>query len=199
MVEWWIYLVVFAGKLIEVTTSSLRSQLVVKGQRVGGAVTAGFEYLFWFFITATVLEKYSSNYLMVFILALAYALGQVLGSLCEEHLALGVCMLTCVFRERGFALAAAKALREAGFALTLLPGSGWQGESRPIMMLTVKRSLVPTAKRILAQCDSHVVVTLTPSVQLEGGVLNKGTKDCKRTKRHSRHAGECETLVREAD
>ena len=90
--SFWVYCVIFSAKLIEVSCSALRSQLIVKGQRWGGALCAAIEFSFWIVITANVLEDFASDPLRIALLIIAYSLGQVVGSWLEAKLALGNCM-----------------------------------------------------------------------------------------------------------
>lgn len=170
---WWIYVLVFLGKLSEVSLSSLRSQLIVKGQRLAGAVIAGIEYLFWFYITATVLEAYSSDLVMILLLVFAYALGQVCGSVLEEKLALGVSMLNAFFLTREDACAASELLRSHGYAVTQFGAEGREKEERAVILLVVRRKSLKNVKSLIRSVAPSAVITLTPSVTIEGGTLAK--------------------------
>lgn len=168
---WWLYLLVFLGKLVEVSLSSLRSQLIVKGQKWAGSFTAAIEYLFWFTITATVLEKYASDPLMIAMLTLAYALGQMCGSFLEEKLALGVSMVHVFLVTKEEAVQSAKVLRDHGFALTQFGAEGINSQSRTVLLLAVKRRNIPLVRSLIKEVAPKAVITLTPSVSIEGGTL----------------------------
>jgi len=167
----WVYGVIFTGKLIEVSLSSLCCQLIVKGEKWRGAVCAAFQYCIWFIITANVINGAASDPLRLGLLITAYAFGQVTGSLLEQKLALGNCMVCCVFMEQEKAQTAELMLRSQGFALTTFSASGRNESHRAVQLLTVRRKLVPLVKKLAEAADPSVVITVTQSVEMERGTL----------------------------
>ena len=83
-----VYFLIFIGKLVEVALASLRSQLIIKGQRLPGAIAALFEYAFWLCITASVLTDFAGNPLKILVLVFAFSIGNVVGSFIEDRMAL---------------------------------------------------------------------------------------------------------------
>lgn len=173
---WWLYLLVFLGKLAEVSISSLRTQMIVKGQRLVGAILAGIEYVMWFVIVAVALNKYSSDLLMVGLLTISFALGQIIGSFIEEKMALGNCMLNGIFTSRDNAVSAADMLRANGFSLTMFSGEGIGKSERTIIIMTVRRKNLSLVKKMMHDIDSKVVISVTPMVNIEGGTMPKKIK-----------------------
>lgn len=167
---------VFMGKLTEVSIASLRTQLIVKGQRIAGALLACIEYVMWFVIASVALNKYSSDPLMVVLLTVSFALGQIAGSFIEEKMALGNCMLNMIFVEESKAMSAAALLRANGFSLTTFMGQGIGESERTIAMMTVRRKNLSLVKRLIHGVDPKVVISVTPMVNMEGGTLTKKIK-----------------------
>lgn len=168
----WVYIAVFFGKLAEVTLSSLRSQLIVKGQRLYGGLIAAVEYFFWFVIAANVLSN--ANFLRLFLLVLAFALGQVIGSFIEERLALGLCTINAVFMDCEIALRVEEKLRASGYALTAFPALGRDGQKRVMLMVTVKRKQVNRIEKMIRSVAPLSVISVTSAVQFRGGTLVAG-------------------------
>ena len=166
-----VYLFIFVGKLIEVALSSLRSQLIHKGQRLPGAIIALFEYSFWLMITATALNGFAEDPLKVVILVSAFALGHVCGSLIEEKMGFGYSTITSIFTDVKKAYQTADVLRNNGFALTLIPGEGINGASRITMIIAIKRKQVKECKRMIFSSDPDVVMTIQYTQQINGSLL----------------------------
>lgn len=166
-----VYFFIFFGKLIEVALSSLRSQLILKGQRLPGAVVALFEYTFWLCITASALAGFADNPVKILVLVIAFSLGNVLGSILEERMALGYCSIMGIFMEKATALAAAELLREQGQALTLIPAEGMQGAERTAIHTTAKRKDVPRIKALLFASDPQVVIMVQAIQQVKGATI----------------------------
>jgi uncharacterized protein YebE (UPF0316 family) len=169
----WVYVFIFFGKLIEVSLSSLRSQLIHKGETVIGAFIAFFEYSFWLCITASVISGFSGDIIKIIILVCAFAGGNVLGSILEGKIALGFCTLNCVFTERESAIKAAELLRQNGFGLTLFSAEGMNGAARSVLSMTANRKHVSTIKGLLLSVDADVVVSVLVAQQPEGGTMTR--------------------------
>lgn len=169
----YVYLFIFFGKLIEVALSSLRSQLIHKGERVLGAVIAVFEYTFWLVITASAITGFADDPIKMLVLILAFAAGNVMGSVLEEKLALGYASIQCIFLSKGNALQAADLLRSKGHALTLIPSEGMNGSLRATIQMTVKRKYVTCIKDTIHTEYPDAVILITATQQIIGGTLAK--------------------------
>lgn len=172
----YVYLFIFFGKLVEVALTSLRSQLILKGQRIPGAIIALFEYTFWLCITASALTNFADDPLKIIVLVCAFAMGNVLGSVIEEKIALGYCMVTAIFIDKGVALNAAAILREKGQALTIVPAEGINGAERTAILITTKRKDISVIKKLLFNSDSNVVITVQTMQQVKGATISDAMK-----------------------
>ncbi|MDD2232656.1 MAG: DUF5698 domain-containing protein [Sphaerochaetaceae bacterium] len=173
---WWVYAIIFFGKLLEVALATLRTQLIVKGERILGALVAALEYMIWILITATVLADFTSDPIKIVVLTLAFSLGQIVGSYIEEALALGTCTINAVFSDRADADKAASLLREKGLALTIFDAEGIQSAPRTVIMMTLKRKLVEGAIKTIHKADPKAVISTAQSVSLEGGTMADSRK-----------------------
>jgi uncharacterized protein YebE (UPF0316 family) len=165
----WVYAFIFFGKLIEVALASLRSQLIHKGEKAAGAIIAIFEYSFWLCITASAISGFSDDILKIVILVCAFAGGQVIGSILEAKIALGICTLNCIFIERESAVKAAGLLRLNGFGLTLFSAEGINGATRGVLTMTTKRKHISQVKELLLSVDRNVVISIQLAQIMEGG------------------------------
>lgn len=162
-----VYAFIFVGKLVEVALASLRSQLILKGQRLLGFFIAIFEYGFWLSITASALSGFQDDPLKIFILILAFASGNVLGSIIEEKLALGYNTLTSFYTSREDVMLAADTLRGMGYALTILPSEGISGDERYTMISSIDRKDTPHVEKTLYELIPNVVLTIS-ATQIKG-------------------------------
>lgn len=166
-----IYLLIFIGKLIEVSLSSLRSQLIHKGQRIPGSIIALFEYAFWLMITATALQSFAEDPFKIIILMIAFSAGHVLGSLIEEKMGFGFSTITSIFTDMEQARQTSEILRSHGYALTLMRAEGMKGEDRSIMLCAIKRKHVPEVKRLIFGSDPESVMTVQYTQQIKGSLF----------------------------
>ncbi|MDY4888438.1 MAG: DUF5698 domain-containing protein [Sphaerochaetaceae bacterium] len=173
---WWVYIIVFVAEVIEVTLSTLRTSLVVKGEKIPGALIAAVQHLIWVVITATILVNFTADGLKIIVLIVAFALGRYLGACLDERLALGVCTINAVFQEREKADEAAERLRNEGCALTMVRAQGIENEKRTVIMMTLKSRNVEAVKSIIHKIDPHAVICTVQSVSLDGGTMPRQIK-----------------------
>jgi uncharacterized protein YebE (UPF0316 family) len=169
--SWWVYLIVFSAEVIEVTLSTLRTSLIVKGEKIPGALIAAVQYLIWVVITATVLVNFTSDVLKTIVLIVAFAIGRYLGACLEERLALGVCSMNVIFQKRADADEAAQILRDKGCALTVVRAEGIENDMRTVITMTLRYRNFEAVKKIILDVDSQAVISTIQSVSLVGGTM----------------------------
>ena len=155
-----VYVFLFAGKLIEVSLATLRSQLILKGHRIPGALIAALEYTFWLCITASAISGFADDPMRIVVLVLAFALGQVLGSYFADKIALGYCTVWSVFKDEKLASRAADKIRSTGQAVTTIQAEGINGAVRPTLIITVKRKSVKFIREMLFSVDPDVIISV---------------------------------------
>lgn len=163
----WMYVLIFALKFVEVTISTLRMVIVTKGERGKGAIIAFFEVMLWVFVVTLVLDDLMSDPLKIVIYGAAFALGNYVGSMLEEKLALGTINITAIVpAEEGRALA--QGMRDQGYALTVIPGEGRDG-SRHVLTLHIQRKTITQTIAALKQLSPGVVITINDIRPIYGG------------------------------
>ncbi|MFA9466078.1 MAG: DUF2179 domain-containing protein [Velocimicrobium sp.] len=168
----WIYLFIFFGKILEVAVSTIRLVLINRGERVKGAIIAVFEMLLWLFITGTVLNGFQTDIIRVFIFAIAFSVGNYVGSWMEDRLAFGLCSIQVIVPECTVCKELLVKLRENKFAVTTVKGEGKDGE-RQIMFLHIKRKRISQAVDIVKSNLENAVIVVNDSKIVHGGFIRK--------------------------
>ncbi len=165
-----IYFVIFFGKILEVTVSTLRSVLINRGERVKGTIIAFFDILLWLIITGTVLQGYQDDPLRMIVFALAFAVVNYMGSWLEDKLAFGLSSIQVIAPESKESKALADILRNQGFGVTVVKGSGLHGE-RELLLLHLKRKRINEALSIVNATLPDAVVVVNDSRVIKGGYI----------------------------
>lgn len=165
-----IYFVIFFGKILEVTLSTLRNVLINRGERKIGSFISFFEVLVWLFITGTVLTGFQDDYVRVIVFAFAFALGNFLGSWIEGKLAFGLCSIQVIVPDDSISLDLLIKLREADFAVTMIKGEGKDG-ARDLMVLHLLRKRIPKATEIIQSSLTNAVIIINDVKSLKGGYI----------------------------
>ncbi|MDD3997331.1 MAG: DUF5698 domain-containing protein [Sphaerochaetaceae bacterium] len=164
-----IYFIIFFGKILEVTISTMRMVMINRGERAVGAVIAFFDILLWLFITGTVLVGFSDDPLRVVVFAVAFSVGNYLGSWLEAKLAFGIGSIQVIVSEGEESSCLVKNLREHNFAVTVLKGTGKDG-IRDVLILHSKRKRIPAAIELIKSLSKTAVI-VTTDAKVSGGYL----------------------------
>ena len=171
-----VYIFIFVGKIAEVAISTLRIMLINRGERIMGVIAAILEYTLWIFVTASAITNFQDDPLKVIVLIIAFALGNLTGSLLEEKLAFGLCTLSVVAMNPERAHNIAHELRYAGYAVTITDAEGINGNQREILTITARRKFVQEIIRLINKTDPHVMITIANTSSVKGGFLKDKVK-----------------------
>lgn len=162
-----LYLLILVAKIIEVSLMTLRIVFITKGERKLGALVAFFEVSLWLVIVTFVLNDLMADPIKAVFYALGFAIGNYLGSVVEEKIGLGLSQVQIIVKaEHGVILA--NALRNEGYAVTLVLGEGREQE-RYILFMYVKRKRVEHLLEVSRATQENAVITVMETKPLHGG------------------------------
>ncbi|MCL6450040.1 MAG: DUF5698 domain-containing protein [Acetobacteraceae bacterium] len=169
MPAWGGYLVVFGARVIDVSLSTVRTLMLVRGRKFEAAAIGFFEVSVYIVALGLVVSDLQDPLKLV-VYALGFATGNLVGSLVEERLALGYLTVEAIVKEpEGFTLA--EALRDGGFGVTTVVGRGREGPSHVLFVSVRRRSL----RRLLSLLKKHspqAFVTVLETRGVRGGVFD---------------------------
>ena len=87
---------VCAAKIVEITIQSLKTCMMVKGQRLKAAGLGFIECIIWGLVISTIIGTLGDNYLLLVFYCFGYATGLFLGSTIENKIALGTSNLQLI-------------------------------------------------------------------------------------------------------
>ncbi len=147
---------IFVLRIVEVTMSTFRIILLIRGRKYLASTMAFFASLTWLVAAAAVFSNLDSpSRALTF--AAGYAAGTLAGGWLDERLALGkqvIRIFTPVESE-----SPAKELRKAGFLVTVLNAEGLTGKVR-LAFAALERKRVPEALGIVREVNPDAFVTV---------------------------------------
>lgn len=162
-----LYLTILIAKMIEVSIGTTRIVLITKGERVMGACLGFVEVIIWVIIVSTVLTDVTKDPVKVVVYAIGFGLGNYVGSLIENRIGIGTIRLEAiVMEEHGLDLA--NALREEGYAVTMLDGKGMNND-RHVLLLNIKRKKHDSVVEMIKSYQNNVVITINDIKPVYGG------------------------------
>ncbi|PAB58541.1 DUF2179 domain-containing protein [Anaeromicrobium sediminis] len=163
------YLIIFGARILDVSISVVRTILVVRGKKFQAAMLGCVEV----FIYITVLTKIMSqldNIGNLIAYSLGFGSGQIVGIWLEQKIALGHVSYQII--TKGNRADMIKALRDEGFAVTVVEGNGRDGK-RHILNMVVKRNLQFKLHKILDEFDKDAFVTIKDTKHISGGYMKR--------------------------
>ena len=162
-----LYLLIFVVKVFEVSLATLRIVLITKDERVKGAFIGFFEVVIWVLVVSATLQGITEDPFKVVVYALGFAVGNYVGSLLENKLAIGVTNIE-VITHKIDGKKMAKHLRANGLAVTSVNAYG-MNDKREILYLHVPRKKVKSTVTKIRDYRSDCVITINDIKPVYGG------------------------------
>ena len=145
-------LFIFFARIADVSIGTMRTILLVKGQRRIASVLGFFEVMIYLIVLVGNVDK------PVLILAYCsgYAAGNIIGSKIEERLSIGRLVVQVIVKEAMEELVGS--LREAGFGVTIIEGEGMEGKSY-MLNIILDRKQMKKLYEIVDGCDCGAFIT----------------------------------------
>ncbi len=160
-------LFIFVAEVCVVTISTMRTIFVARGMKVLAPLLGFFEVSIWLFAIGEVMKNLSDLSCSA-AFAGGFTLGNYLGILVEEKLAMGSVVVRVITRRRAGELV--ENLRAAGYGVTCVDGQGSTGPVHILLSVVPRREL----ERVLAlarQFDPNVFYSVDDLHSAARGVV----------------------------
>lgn len=161
-------LLVCAAKIVEITIQSLKTCMMVKGQRIKAAGLGFIECAIWGLVISTIIGTLGDNLLLLLFYATGYATGLFLGSTIESKIALGTSNLELIASDDS-TKKICEYLKENNRGYTVLEGHGSKEKMNMIFIVLPRREAAKTLREIRAVCDNKVFVSVSEVSKYAGG------------------------------
>ena len=161
-------LLVCAAKIVEITIQSLKTCMMVKGQRLKAAGLGFVECTIWGLVISTLIGTLGDNLLLLVFYCIGYATGLFLGSTLESKIALGTSNLELIASDESTEKITAY-LKEQGRGYTVFAGQGSKEKMNMIFVVLPRKETPKTLKEIRKACDGKVFVAVSEVSKYAGG------------------------------
>jgi uncharacterized protein YebE (UPF0316 family) len=152
----WGPLAIFGLRIIDVSLSTIRIVLAVRGHKYVVPFIGFFEVLIWVFAVGNAI-RFLDSPLHLLGYAGGFATGSVVGLVIEERLAIGFASIRVVSRHAGVEMA--DGLRSLGFGVTEFAGQGRDGRVEIMYTVCRRRDIVKVMAEI-ERWDRQAFVTV---------------------------------------
>lgn len=161
-------LIVCLAKIVEITIQSLKTCMMVKGQRLKAAGLGFIECTIWGLVISTIIGTLGDNLFLLLFYCVGYATGLFLGSTIENKIALGTSNLELIANEENTALIL-DYLKENKRGYTVFDGHGSKDKMNMIFIVLPRREMPKVLKDIRKLCDNKVFVVASDVSKYAGG------------------------------
>ena len=161
-------LLVCAAKIVEITIQSLKTCMMVKGQRLKAAALGFVECTIWGLVISTIISTLGDNLLLLLFYCAGYATGLFLGSTLEGKIALGTSNLELIASDESTAKITAY-LKENERGYTVFEGHGSKEKMNMIFVVLPRKETPKVLREIRQSCDNKVFVAVSEVSKYAGG------------------------------
>lgn len=161
------YLFIFCARVVDVSLATIRTLMIVRGNRLQAAMIGFFEVIVYITALNRVVGGLN-NPANLMAYALGFATGNYVGSFIEEKLAIGLITVQIITRNS----AMVEGIRQKGFGVTVLEGMGKEG-SRQVLMVSLSRKALPFLLELIEQEDKSAFVTVMDTKVTRGGYFKQ--------------------------
>ena len=166
------YLFIFLARICDVSMATLRVLMVVRGKRLQAALIGFFEAIIYIVILNQVFATLNDNPYNLLFYAAGFATGTYVGGFFEEKLAVGIVTVQIITLKSPLEFTAM--LREAGFGVTVIEGTGREG-TRYILQIILQRKSICLLRNLIDEWDQEAFWTIFDARYAHGGFfLRKG-------------------------
>ena len=160
--------IVCAAKIIEITIQSLKTCMMVKGQRLKAAGLGFIECTIWGLVISTIIGTLGDNLFLLLFYCVGYATGLFLGSTLESKIALGTSNLQLIANDEN-TQKIIEYLKNNSRGYTVFDGHGSTDKMNMILIVLPRREAMKTLRAIRALCQNNVFVVASEVSKYAGG------------------------------
>ena len=160
--------IVCAAKIVEITIQSLKTCMMVKGQRLKAAGLGFVECTIWGLVISTIIGTLGDNIFLLLFYCVGYATGLFLGSTIENKIALGTSNLELIASNESTEIITGY-LKEQGRGYTVFEGHGSTDRMNMIFIVLPRKETPKVLKDIRKACDNKVFVVASEVSKYAGG------------------------------
>lgn len=161
------FIVCFA-KIIEITIQSLKTCMMVKGQRLKAAALGFIECVIWGLVISTIIGTLGDDLFLLAFYCVGYATGLFLGSTLESKIALGTSSIELIANDENTEKII-DYLRQGSRGYTVFDGKGSKDKMNMILIVLPRRDTSVVLKEIRKLCGNNVFVVVDEVSKYAGG------------------------------
>lgn len=160
--------IICIAKIVEISIQSLKTCMMVKGQRLKAAGLGFIECVIWGLVISTIIGTLGDNLLLLLFYCIGYAAGLFIGSSIENKIALGTSNLELIASDESTEKIT-EYLRSENKGYTVFEGHGSKDKMNMIFIVITRKETPKVLREIRKSCDNKVFVVASEVSKYAGG------------------------------
>lgn len=160
-------LFIFFARVLDVTLGTIRIVFVSRGLKYFAPLVGFFEVIIWLLAIRAVMHNLT-NVLCYLAYGAGFAMGNLVGLIIEDRLALGVSIIRIITKKDASELIIF--LRSEGFGVTSMDAHGSEGKVN-VIYLVVKRSCIQNVIEDIRRFNPHAFYTIEDVRMVSEGIF----------------------------
>lgn len=161
---------IFFARILDVTISTFRQNIMLKGKNLIGGCLAFLEILIWFFVAREALLIPVKNIFIPISYALGYATGTLLGAFLSKALIKGVIGIQVITDEDKKELVNALKIRGYSFNILALENN-YNTTPKIMIFLEVNKKSLKKVQNLIQKNDPDAFIAISDTKQVYNGSL----------------------------
>lgn len=161
-------IIVACAKILEISIQSLKTVLMVKGQRIYASILGFIEVMIWGFVISAVISTLGDDIVLLLFYCIGYSTGLFLGSVLEEKLALGTVSIQLIVKPK-HTDTVCEYLTSRGNGYTIFHGHGAKSEANLIITVVERKQGKKLLQEIQNLCNNEVFQMTSDVSKFVGG------------------------------
>ena len=161
-------LIVCFAKIVEISIQSLKTCMMVRGQRIKAAGLGFIECVVWGLVISTIIGTLGDNLFLLLFYCVGYASGLFIGSSIEGKIALGTSNLQLIANDENTQIII-DYIKEHGKGYTVFEGHGSKDKMNMILLVLPRKEMQKTLREIREACNNKVFVVASDVSKYAGG------------------------------
>lgn len=160
-------IIIFCSRILDVTLGTMRIIFVSKGYKKVAPLLGFFEVFVWIVVISQIMQ-HANNICCYVAYAAGFAMGNFVGMMIEERIAIGIYFVRVITPKNGEDLVAH--LNEKGYGATLINGKGKVGQVNLIYSVVARKS-IDNVEQIIADFDPNVFYVIEDVRMAKRGIF----------------------------
>lgn len=162
---------IFFARIIDVSLGTIRTILIVRGERLKGAVIAFFEVFVWFLVAREALNTDINSILIPIFYAGGYSCGTLLGSVISTKFINSIIGVQAIVSEEN-SPRLIEEIRNNGFGISVVElKKTYDEQKKDMLIIEINRLKLKELTRIIRSVEPDAFVIINDTKYVQNGLL----------------------------